>query len=76
KMPRKGCVDILNDLAEGGMTARVPFVLFSSSVCPTDVGQAITQGIREYIEKPTDPDHYELAVRDVCCRYTQKPPRA
>ncbi len=76
KMPRKGCADILDELLTSGITARVPFVLFSSSVSPSDVTEAIAKGIREYVEKPTDPDHYDLAVRDVCCRYAQKLPIA
>lgn len=72
KMPKKGCMDIMTELFRPDLVTKVPFVLFSSSVSPTDVQSVMAEGIREYIEKPTDPDQYDLVIRDVCHRFADK----
>jgi two-component system, chemotaxis family, response regulator Rcp1 len=46
----------------------VPVVVFSSSSNPADIRNAITLGVREFIQKPTDLQEYasrvDLIVRD------------
>jgi two-component system response regulator len=69
RMPKLGCLDVLRSLARHELVEKVPFVLFSSSVGPTDVQKCLAEGVREYVEKPTDPDQYDAAVTDICRRY-------
>ena len=72
KMPHKGCLELMRELHRPNMIRDVPFVLLSSSVSPRDVEDAFREGIREYVEKPTDPDLYESAVEDICLKYAAK----
>lgn len=68
KMPGMGASEILTSL-EPDFHRRVPIVLFSSSVSPTDVNRCLELGIREYVEKPTDPTDYANAVQSICQKW-------
>jgi two-component system, response regulator len=70
KMPKLGCLDVLRELDAPQMLEHVPFIVFSSSVGPSDVERCLQAGVREYVEKPTDPDKYREAVREIVERYT------
>jgi CheY-like chemotaxis protein len=70
KMPKLGCYEVMKQLGPE-IWVDIPLVLFSSSVGPTDVERCITMGVREYVEKPTDPDKYKDTVRDICGRYAK-----
>jgi CheY-like chemotaxis protein len=69
KMPKLGCLDVLRQLNDREFVSKVPVVIFSSSVGPTDVNRCISEGVRDYVEKPTDPDKYKAAVGEICRRY-------
>jgi CheY-like chemotaxis protein len=70
KMPRLGCFEVVQRMGRD-LWQQVPLVLFSSSVGPTEVERCITLGVREYVEKPTDPDKYKNAVCEICGRYAK-----
>ncbi len=70
KMPKLGCYEIIQRTGPE-MWSDVPLVLFSSSVGPTDVAKCLTMGVREYVEKPTDPDKYKATVGEICGRYAK-----
>lgn len=68
KMLRMGAAEVL---ASSGKAywEKVPAVLFSSAVSPTDVARCVDLGAREYVEKPTDPSEYTEAIRGICKRW-------
>lgn len=68
RMPGMGAAELLAQTPETLRTA-IPIVLFSSSVSPTDVARCQELGIREYVEKPTDPQAYAAAVQSICDRW-------
>jgi CheY-like chemotaxis protein len=68
KMPKLGCIDVI-ERTGAEMWVDIPLVLFSSSVGPTEVERCLKMGVREYVEKPTDPDQYRRTVSDICGRY-------
>lgn len=68
RMPGKGALDILTAIPPETV-ASVPFILFSSSVSPTDVARCEGLGVREYVEKPTDPTDYNKAIEGICQRW-------
>ncbi len=70
KMPRLGCYEMMQRTGPEMWTG-IPLVLFSSSVGPTDVARCLMMGVREYVEKPTDPDTYKDTVHDICGRYAK-----
>ncbi|HSI73140.1 MAG TPA: response regulator [Fimbriimonas sp.] len=70
KMPRLGCFEVVQRMGPEAWHD-IPLVLFSSSVGPTDVARCMTMGVREYVEKPTDPEQYKNAVKDICGRYAR-----
>jgi CheY-like chemotaxis protein len=70
RMPKLGCYEVIKQIGPE-MWIDVPLVLFSSSVGPTEVERCMTMGVREYVEKPTDPDKYKDAVQDICGRYAK-----
>ncbi|MEZ0326857.1 MAG: response regulator [Fimbriimonas sp.] len=70
KMPKLGCYEVIQRTGPE-MWSDVPLVLFSSSVGPTDVARCLTMGVREYVEKPTDPDKYKATVGEICGRYAK-----
>jgi CheY-like chemotaxis protein len=70
KMPKLGCLEVVQEIGPE-FWDRVPLVLFSSSVGPTDVQRCIGLGVREYVEKPTDPDVYRATVKELCGRYAR-----
>jgi len=69
RMPVLSCLDIVERLSNSHVLSEVPFVVFSSSVGPTDIDRCLKSGIREYVEKPTDPREYSEAVADICRRF-------
>jgi CheY-like chemotaxis protein len=69
RMPGMGAPEILAKMPEDIKT-RVPIVLFSSSVSPSDVARCQALGVREYVEKPTDPAEYADAVTEICRKWT------
>ncbi len=69
RMPKMGCMDLIVSLNRPDVLNKIPFVLFSSSVGPTDVDRCLVAGIRAYVEKPTDPLQYGDAVAGICERY-------
>jgi CheY-like chemotaxis protein len=69
KMPKCGCPEIMEGLADSHLVKDTPFVLFSSSVRPEDVSACLSIGVREFVEKPTDPERYGEVVADLCRRY-------
>lgn len=70
RMPGKGAIDILSGVSPE-VVKTVPFVLFSSSVSPTDVARCEGLGVREYVEKPTDPTEYNKAIEGICRRWAK-----
>jgi len=68
KMPGSGALEILAK-TEPTLLGKVPFILFSSSVSPTDVSKCEAFGVREYVEKPTDPSVYAEALARICRKW-------
>jgi CheY-like chemotaxis protein len=71
RMPRLGCFDILRRFGRRDFLDQVPVVLFSSSVSPAEVDRCLEIGVRDYVEKPTDPDRYRHAVADIYRRHAR-----
>ncbi|AIE84503.1 two-component system regulatory protein [Fimbriimonas ginsengisoli Gsoil 348] len=67
-MPGMGAPEILAATSEE-LRAQVPIVLFSSSVSPSDIARCEALGVREYVEKPTDPSAYADAVTAICTKW-------
>ena len=67
RMPRLGAVEVLEGL--GRERAETPFVLFSSAVSPSQVAKCSELGVKEYVEKPTDPGEYAEVIHQMVTRY-------
>jgi DNA-binding NarL/FixJ family response regulator len=67
KMPRMGCIELLEALEETHPRPHdMAIVLFSSGVSPKEVARAMEFGVLEYAIKPTDPRVYEALVCRLC----------
>ncbi len=63
RMPKMGAEDVLVALKTSH--ANTNFVLFSSAVSPVHVERCLELGVREYVEKPTDPAAYIDLVGEI-----------
>lgn len=52
RLPRLHGLELLACAKRAGLTARLPFVVLSSSDCPEDRAQALALGARDYLVKP------------------------
>ncbi|MGV3615670.1 MAG: response regulator [Fimbriimonas sp.] len=67
RMPKMGAEEFL--VAAAGRLENVTVILFSSAVSPMSVERCVKLGAHSYVEKPTDPSEYSVAVRQVVERY-------
>jgi len=69
KLPGMTGLEILQRLQETGLSDRVPFVLFSSAVAPTEVEAVLAAGARDYVVKPIEPDEYLKSLAEAVRRH-------
>jgi CheY-like chemotaxis protein len=67
RMPRMGAEELLLQWTD--RPVRLPIVLFSSAVSPSNIERCLELGVTEYVEKPTDPGEYDQVVRAMAARY-------
>jgi DNA-binding NtrC family response regulator len=68
RMPKMGAEEFLAAAPPERLKA-VTIILFSSAVSPLSVDKAMQMGVHTYVEKPTDPTDYNLAVRRIVEEY-------
>jgi CheY-like chemotaxis protein len=68
-LPRINGKSLLRRLSRHVRTQRIPVVVFTQSRNPEDVHDSFRLGARAYIEKPTDPLRYALAVERVAAQW-------
>jgi CheY-like chemotaxis protein len=69
KMPRMGGNEALCLIREKEALATLPIVIFTSSVEPSDIEEAMSCKATEYVQKPVDFDRYNGTVRGLVHRY-------
>ncbi len=69
RMPGRQGLEIMELIQGTGLTERVPVVLFSSAVPPSEVQAILAAGARGYIMKPVDPELYREAIATALSRY-------
>ena len=77
-MPRLGGKEVLTRLKADGDLRTIPVVAFTTSAREEDVVQCYSMGVNSYVQKPTDFDEFQAALRtleEYWLRVSLFPPR-
>jgi CheY-like chemotaxis protein len=78
KMPRKGGLEVLQEIKADSLLRSIPVIVLTTSDAPDDVLRAYDLQASLYVTKPEDLEKYDRVmgmIRDFCLTVVKLPPR-
>lgn len=76
RMPKLRGDEVLRSVRHQDGLQSVPFVLFCSDIVPREVEECREAGIDMFVQKPSEYDEYEAAVRNIVNRFVTSEARS